>query len=93
MSIQLAVVSAFMRAVGNAVVDNGIANESIRVLTNLGASLIDRGSEAENELQLLTEQIKQMVVEQREPTQAEWDAMSARSDAAHSAIQAWRPSA
>lgn len=92
MSIQLAVISAFVQAVGDAVVANGIAPASVKVFTDLGTSLLNRGSEAEGELQELTADIKQMVVEDREPTQAEWDAMSARSDAAHSIIQSWRPS-
>lgn len=92
MSIQLAVLSAFVRALGDAAVSNGIASGSVKVFTDLGAALLDRGSEAESELQLLTSDIQTMVSEDREPTSLEWADMQARSDAAHSIIQNWRPS-
>lgn len=50
-------------------------------------AFIERGNATKVELNALKAQIVQMVNEGREPTDEEWSALQARSDAAHDAIQ------
>lgn len=86
------ILSAFLRAVGQAAVANGISAGAVLTFTNLGAALIDRDTDASEEMQTLTLDIERMVVQNREPTQEEWDEWSTRSSTASNIIQAWRPS-
>lgn len=60
---------------------------ALEELLDLGAQLITAGEAGTTELQALTDQIKTMVAQGRDPTQAEWDALRTRSDAAHAKLQ------
>lgn len=66
---------------------NHTKGEAISSLLKLVASLLKKGDEAKADLIALKEQIEKMVAEGRDPTPDEWDALRARSDAAHDAIQ------
>lgn len=51
------------------------------------AAIVERGGVAKEELVALKAHINQMVAEDREPTQEEWDTLRGRSDDAHATIQ------
>jgi hypothetical protein len=55
---------------------------------NTVALLVERGESGARELAALTDQMRQMVDAGRAPTPAEFNALRARSDAAHAALQA-----
>jgi hypothetical protein len=81
---------------GLAVVTNNPAiggGSSVRLdeaskLLNLLGELLERGDEAHTELKEFAEVIERMAKEGRAPTNAEWDTLKERSDAAHSVLQA-----
>ncbi len=60
--------------------------ETSKLLAFLG-ELLERGDEAHTELTEFAESIKRMADENRAPTPSEWEAMEARSNAAHDIIQ------
>lgn len=62
-------------------------------LLGLGGQLISQGEAGADALHDLTDDIQAMVAEGRDPTDDEWSALKARSDAAHAAIQAYDPDA
>lgn len=51
------------------------------------ANLVERGEDGAVELSALNDQITAMVSANRDPTDEEWAALKARSDAAHAGIQ------
>lgn len=53
------------------------------------ASFLRRGEPTEKALKALKDAIEEMVLEGRDPTDAEWEALRKRSDAAHERIQAY----
>jgi hypothetical protein len=59
----------------------------VTTVLSLAADLIAKGKAGAAELSALNDQIKAMVAENRGPTDAEWTALRAQSDAAHKAIQ------
>lgn len=61
--------------------------QSIGAVLALGATAVERGAEGRVELKALKAQVEAMLSEGREPTNAEFAALKARSDAAHAIIQ------
>lgn len=61
-------------------------DEASKLLGLLG-ELLERGDEAHTELKEFAQVVERMAKEGRAPTNAEWDTLKARSDAAHSVIQ------
>lgn len=60
--------------------------EASELLDFLG-ELIERGDEGHEQLKAFAEMVEGMAKEGRAPSTAEWDALRARSDAAHDVIQ------
>jgi hypothetical protein len=60
--------------------------EASELLSLLG-ELASRGKEGQKELKAFTATIEEMVANNRAPTVEEWEALRARSDAAHAVIQ------
>lgn len=91
MNIVLSLVPDFLRAVAGVlptfVGDHSHKAEALSSYLKAGASLIQAGEKGAEELAALTEQVKAMVADGRDPTAAEWDSLKSRSDAAHAAIQ------
>lgn len=85
-STVLALIPDFLRAVATAANTTALAPTLDSVL-HIGASLVEAGEAGAAELQALTDHIKTMVVAGTDPTQDDWDALQARSDAAHALIQ------
>lgn len=92
MNIIISLVPDFLRAVAGVlptfVGDHSHKAEALSSYLKAGASLIQAGEAGADELALLTEQVKSMVADGRDPTPAEWADLKSRSDAAHAAIQA-----
>lgn len=63
------------------------AGVAISSVLQLAATLVERGEAGAEELKKLTEEIKAMVEDGRQPTAAEWKALRARSDTAHAILQ------
>jgi hypothetical protein len=63
------------------------AGVAISAVLDLASSLVARGEAGAAELEKLTEEIKAMVAEGRQPTAAEWKSLRSRSDAAHAILQ------
>lgn len=90
----LAAIPDFLRAVSvslGAVAGDpahGGKGAAIVMALNAVAALIEGGEEASQELHALTDQIKGMVAEGRNPSEEEWATLRSRSDAAHAALQA-----
>lgn len=93
-SLTLAAIPDFLRAVGVSL--GAVAGDPVHqgkgaaIVTALGAvaALIEGGEEASEELHALTDQIKGMVADGRNPSEEEWASLKARSDAAHAVLQA-----
>ncbi len=68
----------------------GARGAAVKSVLDLAALAIARGSEGADQLRALTEQVKAMAEEGREPTPAEWEDLKLRSDAAHAKIQEWK---
>lgn len=60
-------------------------------LLNAGLLATEQIIRYRQEMQQLKTKVETIVAEGREPTEAEWAELQARSDAAHAAIQAWTP--
>lgn len=83
----LATISSLLRAISSVSGVGGVAGVAVGTLLNFGADLIDKGEEGAAELESLNVQVQTMVTENRGPTDDELNALKARSDAAHAAIQ------
>lgn len=75
-------------AIGAAIASPYIKDERIAGWIRLIPDLLTLGDQANAEMSLLTEQIKDMVAAGREPTLDEWDALDQRLLAASSRIGA-----
>lgn len=84
----MSAVPSFLRAIAAAPAASSFLTPAVDGLLLAGAALVERGDEAVQELQALTDQIKAMTQAGRDPTADEWTALHLRSDAAHAAIQA-----
>ena len=82
---------AILPSLALALASEFIDNDNILAWVAMAGQIVSSGFETDVKLQELSVHIQQMVAEERNPTQAEWDAMAARSEAAHDAIQNWRP--
>lgn len=85
----LLTVSQLLLAIASAA--GGVSNPTVQKWLSIAASLLQQGEQARADVEALTAQVQTMVDENREPTQAEWDDLAARSDAAHDIIQNWTP--
>lgn len=83
----LEMVADFISVIAQDAAGTGILTPAVGTILSAGATLIKLGDQGATELQALTGQIKQMVTANRDPTESEWDALKARSDAAHATIQ------
>lgn len=83
----LTVAPAFLRAIASAPAASSFLSPLVDELLSLGAALIEQGDIAVTQLQELTTQIENMVAAKRDPTEVEWAALRARSDAAYAIIQ------
>lgn len=85
----LTLIQALLSALGAvAMTPAGAALGGVGSILNFAASLIGQGEAGMVELQKLTDEVKAMVAAGRDPTDEEFAALKARSDAAHAAIQA-----
>jgi HAMP domain-containing protein len=86
---ELLLVSGLMRAMSilARTADLGAHGQSIGTILALGATAIERGDAGRVELKALKAQVEAMLSEGRQPTNAEFEALRARSDAAHEVIQ------
>lgn len=83
----LATVSALLKGIASVAGSAGVEGAAVGVLLSFGADLIDKGEEGAAELSALNDQVTAMVAANRGPTEDEINALIARSDAAHKAIQ------
>ena len=67
------------------------SNEDIGRYIAMGIAIAESAFNVDARIAALTDHIRQMVAEGRNPTAAEWDALRERSDVAHATIQNWRP--
>ena len=81
------VLSLLFTAINTALGTAGISNDTVSKWVDFAASLFSRGDPTQEALQALVDHINQMVAENRNPTTDEWNALKARSDAAHARIQ------
>jgi len=88
----LLLVPDLLRALAAAPASSSFLTPSIDSILNSIAALILAGEAGYEGLQALNDQIKAMIAANRDPTQEEWDALKARSDAAHAVLQASTPS-
>ena len=65
------------------------ASGAVPKYLTLAVDIIKHSTEAYNDLAALTNTVKRMVDENREPTPEEWAALTSRSDTAHAAIQGY----
>lgn len=86
----LILISGLMRAAAllARTADIGKHGTAIGSVLALGATAIERGEAGRVELKALRAQIEAMLSEGRQPTDTEFAALRARSDAAHDVIQA-----
>ena len=86
----LILISGLMRAIAllSRTADMGKYGNTIGSVLALGATAIERGESGRVELKALKAQVEAMLSEGREPTDAEFASLKARSDAAHAVIQA-----
>ena len=89
----LTTISQLLLALSAAAQIAGVSNPTISKWASIAAALLEQGDAARAALEDLVDHIRLMVDEDREPTQAEWDALAARSQAAHDTIQNWSPDA
>ena len=82
----LQLIAGLIRAIAIAAPVLGIGD--VTKYANVAAMLIETGDAAKADMAELTAQIETMVKEKRNPTEAEWNGLKARSDALHDAIQA-----
>ena len=84
--MQWVLIGELLSALASATNRPGVRPAIPRYLDML-AAIVERGAEGAQELNVLKMQILQMVREDREPTEDEWNDLQGRSDAAHDAIQ------
>lgn len=89
----LQLIASLLRALSSVAADPalGARGSAIKAVLDLAAVAIERGTEGAAQLKALVADLERMVAEDRNPTPEEWDALKARSDAAHSTIQNWKP--
>lgn len=85
LSIIAALLGALSTAARNPVFSG--AGGAIASALQLASTLVERGEAGAEELKKLTEDVKAMVAEGRQPTAAEWKELRSRSDAAHAILQ------
>lgn len=83
----IAAVPTFLRLVAAGASSIFTGSPVVGQVLTAGAALIELGEAGAADFQALTLQVEDMVTAGRTPTPAEWDALKARSDAAHEAIQ------
>lgn len=64
----------------------GYRGAAVTSALDLAAVALEKGVEGAASLKALTEQVKQMVLEGREPTKDEWYSLKSKSDAAHAIL-------
>jgi len=89
----LELITTLLRALSSVAADPGLGarGAAIKAVLDLAAFAIERGTEGADQLKALVADLQAMVAEGRDPTPEEWSALKLRSDAAHAAIQNWRP--
>jgi hypothetical protein len=87
--MNLTLIAAFVRALAGAatIVDSGKKAQAIASAANYGATLIEKGVEAEEKLQALRVEIEGFVAAPETLTDESFDRLKERSDAAHDVIQ------
>jgi hypothetical protein len=83
----LSLVPALLRTLTSAGVANSFLTPAVDSILNAIAAFVEAGDAGAAGLQALTQQVQAMVTANRDPTQDEWDALAARSNAAHALIQ------
>lgn len=68
----------------------GVRDRAVTSMLTL-VTLARSGTEGLAALKTLSEEVQKMAQEGRQPTPEEWDKMKERSDAAHAAIQNFKP--
>lgn len=87
--MNLTLIGAFVRALAGVatIVDTGKKGQAIAAAANYGATLIEKGAEAEVKLQALTAEVESFVAAPETLTDDAFAELKRRSDDAHSAIQ------
>jgi hypothetical protein len=87
--MDLNMLSLLLRSLSVIVSDPALGHkgDAVRAALVLAAVALEKGAEGRAALAELTEQIKRMVEENREPTDDEWASLKSRSDAAHAILQ------
>lgn len=88
-----AAIIALLESLIPAIANDLISNEKVQHYIAAAIAIIKSGFAVDEKVKALSDHIRQMVAENRDPTAEEWDALLARSDVAHEAIQAWKPDA
>lgn len=85
-SLILSMIPEFLRVVAAAAQTTSLG-PVIDTVLGTGANLIEAGEAGVAEFGALTSHIKAMVAAGTDPTPSDWDALQARSEAAHALIQ------
>jgi len=88
MNTILMLVPNLLRILASAPASSSFLTPSIDSILNSIAAFIEKGEEGATALQALNDHIKAMVNANRDPTIEEWNTLKARSDAAHTILQA-----
>ena len=84
---------AILPSLALALASEFISNENVLKYVGLAGEIVNQAFEVDSRLEGLNAHILQMVSEQRNPTEAEWATLTARSNVAHDTIQSWTASA
>ena len=84
-------IAELLMAIAAAARAPGIGQEQVAAWASLGGRLIRAGGKIDEDLRALSELIKTMVDEDREPNAAEWESLRQRSAIASAEIQSWSP--
>lgn len=84
----LALISELLRVLASVPASSSFLTPHLDTILSAVASLIDAGEAGASELQALTAHIKSMAASGTDPTADDWMVLKARSDAAHTIIQA-----
>jgi hypothetical protein len=89
----LELILLFLRSLSSIATDPalGARGAAIKSVLDLAALAVERGAEGADQLKALVSAVKAMADEGREPTPEEWNTLKEQSDAAHAAIQGWKP--
>lgn len=87
----LALIPNFLRVIASAITSGTTLSTAMHEVLTTAAALVEVGDSAAVELQQLTAQVNAMVIANRDPTDDEWAALQARSDAAHKLIDGSTP--